>query len=181
VFSEEFDGEALGASWRTGSERWRIDEGELAVERAFNDALWLDFELPEAVRIEFDARSLSPVGDLKFEVFGDGATHESGYIGIFGGWNNQVNTIARLDEHGADRIEGQRGVRVTPEQTYRFAIVRTDHRVRWFVDGRPFLTFADGEPLRGESHRYFAFNNWEVPLRFDRVAIYDLGAAEAAP
>ena len=43
------------------------------------------------------ASSESPDGDIKFEVFGDGAKHESGYIAIFGGWQNRLNIIARLE------------------------------------------------------------------------------------
>lgn len=177
VFEDAFEGSAIGPDWRAQGGAWSIESGWLAVAEARNDALWLQRALPERVRIEFDAKSLSDDGDLKFEVFGDGLNHQSGYVAIFGGWRNSLNIIARLDEHGDDRLVGQDGVRVTRDQVYRMALVRTDARVRWFVDGQPFLTFDDPEPLVGESHDHFGFNDWSVPLRFDNVRVFDLGAA----
>ena len=142
---------------------------------ARNAPLFLDMELPENVRIEFRVRSLSDEGDIKFEVFTDGENHESGYIGIFGGWNNSMNIIARLDEHGDDKHIGAEGQAVTRNRIYEMAIVRTDNRLRWYVDGRSFLTYSDDEPLRGEGHEYFALNDWDAPLQFDDVRVYDLG------
>jgi hypothetical protein len=176
VFEDSFDGSGIGPEWRSEGDHWSIMDGWLAVEGARNDALWLTRPLPDAVRVEFVAKSLSPEGDIKFEIFGDGRTHESGYIAIFGGWRNALNIIARLDEHGDDRLVGQDGVRVEPERVYRFAAVRTDARFQWFVDGQPFLTFDDATPLVGDGHRHFAFNNWTVPLRFDDLRVFDLSA-----
>lgn len=178
VFEDNFEREALGDDWRYVSAGWRIEDGWVAISGARNDALWLQTPLPDDVRIEFDARSLSDVGDIKFEVFGDGATHQSGYVCIFGGWSNSTNAIARLDEHGADRLDGQAGVRVVPEQVYRMALVRTDNRVRWFIDGEEFMVFDDDAPLEGEGHRHFGFNDWDVELRFDNVRVYDLAPSE---
>jgi hypothetical protein len=177
LFSDDFERAEIGDDWRFVSANWRIEDGWVAIDHAENDALWLQQALPDDVRIEFDARSLEDIGDIKFEVFGDGATHQSGYVCIFGGWSNQINTIARLDEHGADRFEGQAGVQVVPEQVYRMALVRTDQRVRWFIDGTEFLVFDDAAPLEGDGHRHFGFNNWHVNLRFDNVAVYDLSLA----
>jgi len=175
VFEDDFEREAIGDDWATESDTWTIVDGEIAVAGARNAGLWLQQPLPDAVRIEFDARSLSEEGDLKFEVFTDGQTHESGYIGIFGGWSNQLNIIARLDEHGDDRLVGAENWSVVPERTYRFAIVRTDQRLRWYVDGEHFLTYDDAAPLTGEGHDGFGFNDWDAPVRFDNVRIYDLG------
>ncbi|RVU45903.1 hypothetical protein EA187_09095 [Lujinxingia sediminis] len=176
IYKDTFDGSAPGESWQSGYGGWKIEEGRLRIAGAKNDALWLQTPLPENFRVSFEATALSEVGDLKFEILGDGQTHESGYIGIFGGWNNSLNIIARLDEHGDDRLVGARGQKVEPERTYTFTIVRTDKRLRWFVDGKPFLTYADEAPLQGEGHRYFAFNNWQAPAAFDNLEIYDLGA-----
>ena len=174
VFEDDFEGSTIGEEWSAVGTPWSIQDGWLAVERAENDALWLQTPLPNDVRVEFEARSLSEVGDIKFEIFGDGTNHESGYIGIFGGWSNSINTVARLDEHGTDRLEGQVGVQVVPEQTYRMSIIRTDNRLRWFIDGEEFLVFDDAAPLTGTDHDHFAFNNWHVPLRFDNLRVYDL-------
>ncbi|TXD34765.1 hypothetical protein FRC98_18200 [Lujinxingia vulgaris] len=176
VYKNTFDGLALGDEWQSGYAGWQIEEGKLQIAGAKNDALWLQTPLPENFRVSFEATALSEVGDLKFEILGDGQTHESGYIGIFGGWNNSLNIIARLDEHGDDRLVGAPGQKVEPERTYTFAIVRTDNRLRWFVDGKPFLTYADEDPLKGDGHRHFAFNNWQAPATFDNLEVYDLGA-----
>ena len=66
-----------------------------------NNPLWLKAKLPENVAVDFDVRSMSPEGDIKCEIFGDGSDHASGYVLIHGGWNNTISIIARLDEHGA--------------------------------------------------------------------------------
>lgn len=177
VFEDDFEREAFGEHWSTEApDAWSIDEGWVAVAGARNAGLWLDVELPENVRIEFLAKSLSEEGDIKFEVFTDGRTHESGYVGIFGGWNNRLNIIARLDEHGDDRLVGAEGQRVEPERVYRFRIERTGDALEWFVDGEPFLTYEDASPLRGAGHAHFGFNDWDAPLRFDELRIWDLGS-----
>jgi hypothetical protein len=176
VFEDDFSGESVGPHWSTGFEGWRQEDGELLVQGARNDALWLSEPLPERFRVTFTARSDSEEGDLKFEILGDGQTHESGYVGIFGGWNNRLNIIARLDEHGDDRHVGAFGQSVEPGRTYEMAVVRTDHRLRWYVDGEHFLTYDDPEPLGGEGHRHFGFNNWNSPVRFGALRVYDLSS-----
>lgn len=79
---------------------WRSLNGELLSPGVKNNPLWLKAKLPQNVAVEFDARSMSPEGDLKVEIFGDGTDHASGYVLIMGGWNNSLSIIARLDEHG---------------------------------------------------------------------------------
>ena len=80
---------------------WRTVQGQLVSPGVKNNPLWLKAKLPQNVAIEFDAKSASPEGDIKVEIFGDGTDHASGYVLIHGGWNNTVSIIARLDEHGA--------------------------------------------------------------------------------
>jgi hypothetical protein len=184
VFEDDFERAEIGPGyhqaapdqgWEKGT--WRIEGGRLRAEKIHNAALWLQQPLPERVRIEFTARAETPTGDVKAEVFGDGQTHQSGYILIHGGWSNRINTIARQDEHGEDRKEDNRcgagpEVRcVEPGVDYRWTIERTDHVVRWYLDGRLFLTYPDRHPVRG---RHFAFNNWEAIVTFDDLRIYDL-------
>jgi hypothetical protein len=178
MFSDDFEREDIGESWSAEGDAWEIEEGVLRVSGARNDALWLQEELPEKVRVEFKARAYSAEGDLKFEIFGDGETHESGYIGIFGGWDNRLNIIARQDEHGDDRKEGAEGKRVQQNKWYDFTIVRSDSTIHWYVDGEPFMTYRDAAPLEGEGHKHFGFNDWEAPIGFDDVAIYDLGSSD---
>ncbi len=187
IYEATFDDGAIGdewaqsepdLGWKAGA--WKIVDGRLEARDIHNAALWLQTPLPERVRIEFDARALSDEGDVKAEVFGDGRTHQSGYILIHGGWKNTINTIARQDEHGEDRKEdrrcaGRKGrvMCVEPDVDYRWTIERTDGELRWYLDGVLFLTYDDAHPVQG---RHFAFNNWEAPVRYDNLRIYDLGA-----
>lgn len=178
VFEDDFERDELGEKWTRGSGeggrgQWTIAEGRVTASAIRNDPLWLQVELPERVRVEFDAEALTPVGDIKVEIFGDGTRHESGYILIFGGWNNSLDVIARLDEHGEDRL-ARRTRGVEPNRVYRMAVERTDGALRWYVDGELFMTYEDEEPLRGRGHRYFAFNNWDAGVRFDNVRVLAL-------
>jgi hypothetical protein len=179
VFSDRFERDSIGDDWTRGEGEggdgeWTIEDGWVEGQNIKNAPLWLDRKLPKDVRIEFDARSLSERGDLKVEVFGDGTHHESGYILIFGGWENRLDVIARLDEHGDDRKE-RPSKKVEKGQTYQMAIERTGNTLKWFVDGELFMSYEDSKPLRGPDHRYFAFSNWRVPVQFDNVKVYALG------
>ena len=174
VFSDDFERASFGEEWLAVSDTWTIDDGWVAGGNAHNDGLWLQVPLPDDVRLSFDAKALGEQGDLKFEIFTDGRTHQSGYVGIFGGWDNQLNIVARLDEHGDDRLIGAGGQHVEVGRVYRFEIERTDSRVIWRVDGTEFIVFDDGEPLVGDGHRHFGFNDWESPVRFDNVEVWDL-------
>jgi hypothetical protein len=178
VFSDDFEDGALEPEWvrgegEDGAGKWTIEDGKLVGVDLRNDPLWLQEELPESVRIEFDAQARSPVGDIKVEVFGDGTNHESGYILIFGGWNNTLDVIARRDEHGEDR-KARDTHGVVPGHTYRMAVERTGATLEWYVDGELFMSYEDAEPLRGDGHRHFAFGVWSAPVHFDNVDIYDL-------
>ncbi|MFB6263577.1 MAG: hypothetical protein ABEL76_08120 [Bradymonadaceae bacterium] len=178
VFSDDFERKRLGDDWHrgqgeNGSGEWSIDDGWIAARSIRNDPLWLDRELPKKVRVEWKAKALTDRGDLKVEIFGDGENHESGYILIFGGWDNSLDVIARLDEHGDDRKE-QKTEGVEKGKVYRMAVERTDGQLRWYIDGELHMTYDDPSPLRGEGHRHFAFNNWEVPVRYDDLRVYRL-------
>lgn len=178
VFSDDFERAEIGPAWsrgtgESGSGAWEIKEGWVHGSALKNDPLWLATALPTNVRVEFDARALTPTGDLKVEIFGDGENHASGYVLIFGGWNNSLDVIARLDEHGDDRL-ARSTRRVEPNRTYRMAVERAGGTLKWFVDGEPFMTYADAEPLVGPSHAYFAFSNWMAAVAFDNVRVFRL-------
>lgn len=179
LFEDDFSRAELGESWHRGTGeggkgQWAIREGGVEGSVIRNDPLWLTVPLPDAIRVEFEAQALTDVGDLKVEIFGDGETHASGYVLIFGGWNNQLDVIARLDEHGKDRKEqATRGVET--KRVYKMAIVRAaDGVLRWYVDGEVFMTYEDSSPLVGDGHRYFALANWNAPVRFSNVRVYGL-------
>lgn len=179
VFSDDFERKTLGSAWKRGHGEggkgtWRIDKGAVRGENIKNDPLWLTRPLPDKVRVEFDAKSLSKEGDLKFEIFGDGTQHSSGYIVIFGGWSNSLDVIARLDEHGKDRLS-KRSIQVKPQTVHRLALERTDPNVlRFYIDGDLVLTYKDKRPLLGQKHQFFAFNDWTAPVQFDNLKIYEL-------
>ena len=179
-WSDNFDRTQLGADWYATNGSWTLNDGTLHVADARNHPLWLRRRLPRDARIEFDAWSESPDGDIKCEVYGDGrayATQDSytatSYVVIFGGWRNSINAIARMNEHGNDRQE-RRGPRVTQNQHYHWVIERRGNTLSWSVDGSPLLEFNDPAPLAGPGHEYFAFNNWMVGLGFDNLVITPL-------
>lgn len=101
-FQDDFQSPATVATnyWSEGG-LWRVENGQLLSPGVKNNPLWLKAKLPRDVAVEFDARSMSPEGDIKCEIFGDGVDHASGYVLIHGGWNNSLSIISRLDEHGA--------------------------------------------------------------------------------
>jgi hypothetical protein len=176
VFEEDFQGGL--DRWETKSKQWRVEDGRLFTGDGpcENEGLWLKgVDLPAAVRIEFEAQSVkgnNPVfeGDLKFEFGGTERQHLSGYIMIFGGWKNSLNTIARQEEHTA-RLVVDRETKVEEGRTYKYAVVRKGGRISWFLDGKPFLTAQDKQPLNGP---VFGFNNWNSRFYVDNLKIFKL-------
>jgi hypothetical protein len=111
-FRDSFDRASLGNDYWSNGGLWRIvpdpsggPGGQLYSPGVGNNPLWLKARLPKDVRIEFDVRSDAPDGDIKWEAFGDGRNHSTGYIFIFGGWHNRESRIAKLDEHGLTEQE----------------------------------------------------------------------------
>lgn len=180
IFSENFDSGSLGEAWRTTGEGARVEGGALVVEGLHNHPVWLTRELPDDVRIEFDATAEGEEGDIKVELAGDGVSFAksasytaTGYVVIFGGWNNELNAIARRDEHGDDR-KTKTEPKVEADRRYHFTLTRENGVLRWELDGQEVLVFEDEAPLRGPGQRHFAFNNWESRVRFDNLVIYAL-------
>jgi hypothetical protein len=187
-FSDDFNRVDLGLNYFSTGAYWRIVNGELLSPGAKNNPLWLRAALPENVQVDFDARSESPDGDVKCEIFGDGYSHASGYILIFGGWSNNITAIARLDEHGVAvtgnfpsplpndgrvRVE-RRDLKVVQGQMYHWTIRRQGEHLSWLLDGQPILEIIDHEPLRGSGHDRFAFNTWDVDAFYDNLKITPL-------
>jgi hypothetical protein len=169
VFSDDFERPELGADWLARSGRWKIRDGRLNISNDKNEGAWLNQPLPERVRVEFDAVANTDEGDLKFEIFATEQRHQTGYIVILGGWRNTVSIIARLNEHGEDRLEAD--AKAVKGRVHHLTAVRTDNSLRWYVDGNLVLKFDDEEPIRGT---YFAFNDWAADVSFDNLRIYKL-------
>jgi len=200
--------------WSSGG-LWRIEDGQLLSPGVKNNPLWLRASLPQDVVVEFDVRSMSPEGDIKAEIFGNGSDHASGYILVQGGWNNSLSIIARLDEHGAslgalqaeaNRIAAQQKLpnadliktnvfrkdthmrveanpyRVEMGRTYHWRIERRGGDIIWSIDGKPYMEFNDPYPLAGKGHDRFGFSSWESQLYFDNLSITAGNAsAQATP
>jgi len=187
-FKDGFDRLLLGSDWATTGPEWFVQNGRLCVQGAHNHPAWLRKRLPVNARIEFDATSTSPEGDLKAEFWGDGHSaaqtisynSATSYLTIFGGWKNQFHVLARVDEHAHDRPEVRidessddlRARPVQPNRAYHFKIVRDDGKtVRWYVDDLEILSYPDPQPLKGPGHDHFGFNDWEVRACFDNLVV----------
>ncbi len=153
--------------------------------------MWLARSLPVNARIEVDAFAESSDGDLKLELWGDGAsgatgnsyTNATSYIAIFGGWKNTKHVLARINEHGDDRLEfdldpqsdEERTRPVAVGQAYHFKIERADGKtIEWSVNGEVYFKNADKEPLAGVGHEHLGFNDWEAPVCFDNLKVTPL-------
>jgi hypothetical protein len=183
-FADDFDRAQLGPEWlATDPAAVSIEKGALVVQRARNHPVWLKRPLPENVVIDLDVWTDSPEGDMKVEVFGDGqsfhrgdpraAYDATGYVLVMGGWRNTLSAIARMHEHAADRVT-RAEPRVVPGKKYHWTIRRQGRVLTWLVDGQPFLTLDDPDPLRGPALRYFGVSGWESKVFFDNLKIRPL-------
>jgi len=186
-FVDHFDRADVGSDYRNTGAPWRIEDGKLVVDHAHNHPLWLKRRLPRDVKVEVDVMSRSPRGDVKVEVFGDGFRHESaedvrkdaiyeasGYVFIFGGWSNSRSVLVRKQEH-AWQFDSSVPLRTTPRveanRTYHWEITRQGKHVDWKIDGQPFLSWDDPNPLEGAGQDHFAFDGWETEIVFDNLVI----------
>ena len=179
-FKDDFERSELGPLWRSTGGAYQISDGKLRIRGARNKPLWLKRSLPRNARFEFDVRSDSPEGDIKVELYGDGVSKATdvsytatSYVVIFGGWNNSKNVLARLDEHGGDRVEGA-SRKVEKGRTYHMKIERQGDTISAWVDGTLLVKMTDPDPLSGRGHDHFAFNNWQSDLWFDNLVITPL-------
>ncbi len=177
IFREDFDAAQLGPRWQTTGEGARVDDGMLVVDGIRNHPLWLDLPLPDDVRIEFDAWATTDEGDIKVELFGDGVSFAtqpnyiaSGYVVIFGGWNNSLSALVRKNEHGRQRVTTS-DVEVEPDKRYHFVLTRTGNELHWEVNGAELLVYEDPQPLRGPGQDRFAFSGWDAQTHFDNLVI----------
>lgn len=183
-FEDRFDRTEIGDGYYTTGEGAMVKQGALNARGLHNHPLWLRAKLPHNVRIEFDCWSNEPRGDLKVEVFGDGHSYDpdaggynnvTGYEVIFGGWYNTKSIIAKGDEHGGN-VVARTAPKVVPKQHYHWKLERRGKTLTWWIDNdpQPFLTYDDPQPLEGNGHEYFAFNNWETDTWFDNLVITPL-------
>ncbi len=180
IYEDDFSGDQLSRRWRPSGPGASLQDGHLQVEGLKNHPLWLEVNLPTDVSIEFDAWTSRDEGDIKFELAGDGQSYATtanykptGYVFVFGGWNNSRSVLARLDEHDPERIT-RTDRRVVPDKRYRMAISRRGANIVWMVDGAVHLRMRDGDPLTGDGHEHFAFGGWDSAVNFDNLRIVRL-------
>jgi hypothetical protein len=172
-FEDNFDRGELGEKYKKTGGTWMISDGALHSQGEKNIPLWLDLPLTKNVKVEFTAWSESPAVDTKIEIFGDGLRHESGYIVIFGGWNNQITTIARLDEHEKTRVEKR--TKWEKGRKYKWRVQRTNGKdLEFYVDDTLVLTYADKDPLVGPRNNKLGFTNWQSQVFYDDLKITPL-------
>lgn len=182
-WSDAFERAELGPDWRDTGGGYRIDHGRLAAQGAHNHPVWLRKRLPADVVVEVDAVASTAAGDIKLELFGDGASFDpdrgaytsTGYVLIFGGWHNSLSVICKGNEHGEGRKASRADRKVVPDRTYHWSILRKDGLLSWKVDGEPFLSWQDPSPLGGTDHAYLAVNDWETRVSFDNFVVEPVG------
>ncbi len=183
-FSDDFERTNLGPNYFDTIGRYRIINGWLNIEKAYNNPLWLVRRLPKDVQVDLDVKSRTKDGDIKIEIFGDGRSFAkdrgayvaTGYVLCMGGWNNTESFIARRFEHGRfgrkrQDIVLRTDVKVVPDKVYHWRIIRRGGRLEWYVDGELFLSYDDRDPLSGPGHDHLGFNNWQSDLWFDNLTI----------
>jgi hypothetical protein len=178
-FEDTFDRAELGPVWHNTGGNFRIVDGRLNIADGRNHPLWLGRGLPDDLVMEIDAMSTSVDGDLKVELFGDGESFDregnryeaTGYMFVFGGWQNMLSIIGRLGEHDDAVKVSRREPRVEPGRTYHWTITKRGGNIDWKIDGQPFLGFQDPAPLGGPGHQFFAINNWKTDVHFDNLRI----------
>jgi hypothetical protein len=184
IFRDDFERDALGEPWQpTGDGAW-IEDGVLKARNLQNHPLWLGIDLPRDVRIEFDTWATSEEGDIKVELFGDGRSFATtanyvatGYVVIFGGWNNSMSALVRQQEHGRNRVTTTEP-KVEPNRRYHVVLSRSGGELYWEIDGREMLVLEDPQPLHGPGQNRFAFSGWEAEVHFDNLVIEDLTRSE---
>lgn len=182
-WTDDFERSELGGNYYPTASGYEVVNGALHIKGAYNHPLWLRKKLPRDVQIDLEVWGMTPDGDLKVEVFGDGESHASdrgayratSYVVCMGGWNNSKSFIARMDEHGRD-LTTRTQPRVEVGKHYQWRIVRRGNDITWYVDdmSTPFLQWTDPSPLEGSGHEYFGFNNWQSDAFYDNLTITPL-------
>jgi hypothetical protein len=182
AWRDDFERASLGDAWSaTAPDGYRVRGGALSAKGAYNHPLWLRRPLPADATIELDVWSMSPDGDLKLELYGDGRSYAkdrgqytaTGYVAIMGGWSNSISTLVAGNEHREDRPE-RRAPKVEVGKRYHWKLVKRGATVDWFVDdmATPFLSFTGEPPHRGPG--FLGINNWQSDAWFDNLSITPL-------
>ena len=64
-------------------------------------------------------------------------------------------------------------------KSYRWRIEKKGGALSWYIDGEPYMTYSDADPLHGKGNNRLAFGNWQNRIRFDNLKVW--AYAEAPP
>jgi hypothetical protein len=164
-YQDGFDRATLGDAWWANGGLWRIVDGRVFSPGVGNNPLWLKARLPPDARIEFDVRSEGADGDVKWEMYGDGRNHSTGYLFLFGAWHNRESRIAKMDEHAftQDEIRAQLAAVARPYPRQLEGLDRLVEAVRG-----PLASYGARRDLaRLESGKYFGPETPFIVKRMD--------------
>jgi hypothetical protein len=164
--------------WTTGG-LWRVVGQELFGPGVKKNPLWLKASLPAEAAVEFDVRATEE-GDVRAVVFGNGVDQGSGYLLIQGGENGKRSSLSRLNGPSATLPAGS-PVRLEAKVPHHWRIERRGNRIAWLVDGQPYLSLEDPDPLAGKGHDRFGFTGLESDIWFDNLWVGPVEAVSPFP
>jgi hypothetical protein len=201
-FSDDFsDPGTVGRNYRSLGGYPRVVGGELLSPGTKNNPLWLDAALPRDVVVEVSARPVSPEGEIRVTLFGNGLDADTGYQAVLGPWSPMGSpqrlgsSLVRLDENGATlskwlsraRVPGElrsagfgkaSGLRIEappvtldPSHVYRMRFERRGSVLRWTVDGRLMAELDDPFPLTGPGHDRLGLSSGEWDVYYDDLRV----------
>ena len=177
IFSDDFERAELGDKYTVQGGDWKIENGEVVSSKAENRNLVLSgIELPQNGVVELTMWSESKAVDVKFNLWGDGKVHDhgDGYSFILGGWANRISVISKLHEHEKNRSQDKK-TRWKQGEKYKVKVERKGEKIRWLVNGKPYLNYVDSSPLKvDEGFNRLSFGNWRSQVHFDDLKIYKL-------
>ncbi|HZJ54764.1 MAG TPA: hypothetical protein VFD38_11550, partial [Myxococcaceae bacterium] len=211
-FSDDFsDPGTVGRSYRSYGGFPRVINGELLSPGTKNNPLWLDAALPHDVVVEVSARPISPEGEIRVTLFGNGIDADTGYQAVLGPWSPMGtpqrlgSSLVRLEENGATlsrwlsraRVPGDlrsagfkkdSGLRVEavpvtlePSHVYRMRFERRGSVLRWTVDGRVLAELDDPFPLAGHGHDRIGLSSGEWDVYYDDLRVTPATGTGFAP
>lgn len=211
-FSDDFsDRGTVGRNYRSLGGYPRVINGELLSPGTKNNPLWLDAALPNDVVVEVSARLISPDGEIRVTLFGNGLDADTGYQAVLGPWSAMGSparlgpSLVRLDENGLTlsrwlsraRVPGDlrsagfgkdSALRVEatpasldPGHVYRMRFERRGSVLRWTVDGRLMAELDDPFPLTGPGHDRLGLSSGEWDVYYDDLRVSPASGGAFAP
>lgn len=173
-WQDTFERGSIGRNYRQTGPGYALAAGRLTATDAHGRPLWLRKRLPHDVRVELDAGTSDPAGELRVELFGDGEGDPEGPQPVASGYAFALTgSEARLDRPGAlpTTATVARGAATT-----HWKLERSGRTVRWFVGDmqHAVLTYVDPRPLEDDTHAYFGFVDGTDATWFDNLVITPL-------